>query len=111
VIPPHWPSSAGGGIGLLEAALVVAAAFAVSLRRRQHEIGLLGSVGAAPGTIGAALLVSTGALAAAGALAGAVVGIGAAAALHPFLDAWNRRANGGFEVAWAYVVGGVLLAA
>ena len=37
-----------GGLAMVEAALVAAAAFAVSVRRRQHELGLLAAAGAAP---------------------------------------------------------------
>lgn len=88
-----------GVIGFLEAALVIAAAFAVGLRRRQHEIGLLGSAGAAAPEITAAMLLSAAGLAVFGGIAGIALGIGAAAALHPYLDAWNGRVNGAFEVA------------
>ncbi len=88
-----------GVIGFLEAGLVIAAAFAVSLRRRQYEIGLLGSAGASAPEIVAAMLASAAALAVCGGALGTFLGIGTAAILHPHLDTWNRRLNGAFEVA------------
>lgn len=89
-----------GGIGFLEAALVIASAFAVTLRRRWREIGLLGSVGAASRTISAAMTASAALLGAAGALLGVGIGVLATAAIHPFFDHWTRRWTGDFEVPW-----------
>ncbi len=86
-----------GAIGLLEAALVIAAAFAVGLRRRQREIGLLGSVGASPRMLQTAILASAVLLSLGGGLAGMAFGTMAAAVIHPFLDGWNGRLNGPFE--------------
>lgn len=93
-----------GGVGFLEAALVIAAAFAVSLRRRQREIGLLGSVGATAGTIGTSMVLSAAVLGALGAVAGVVLGLVTVAATVPFLDGWLRRWTGGFEVPWLAVL-------
>lgn len=87
-----------GGIGFFEAALVIAAAFAVSLRRRQYEIGLLGSTGATANTIAASLIVSAMVLALLGGCLGLLVGTGTAALCHPYLDGLNHRRNGSFEV-------------
>ncbi len=98
-----------GGIGLFEAALVIAAAFGVGLRRRQREIGLLGASGATAGGMRASLLFSAALLASVGGALGVAGGLGLAAALHPFLDGWNGRWNGGFEVSPTHVVGAVLL--
>ncbi|MEM8964487.1 MAG: hypothetical protein AAGD38_23575, partial [Acidobacteriota bacterium] len=52
-----------GGAGLVEAALVICAAFAISLRRRQIEIGLLGATGATRRGITSALVAATAVLA------------------------------------------------
>ena len=98
-----------GTIGFFEAALVIAAAFAVGLRRRRHEIGLLGSTGATPGGITAALVASAAALATVGGMAGAVAGMAGAALVHPRLDDWNHRLNGGFEVRPEHLAGALLL--
>lgn len=87
----------GGGFALFVAALVVSAAFAVGLRRRQREIGLLGASGASVAALRASILLSNTASAIVGALVGAAAGLALAAALHPFLDGWNQRRNGPFE--------------
>ncbi|MFG0317316.1 MAG: FtsX-like permease family protein [Planctomycetota bacterium JB042] len=98
-----------GGIGLFEAALVVAAAFAVGLRRRRREIGLLRATGASGALVCGAVGLSAAALAAVAGAAGASLGLLAAAAIHPFLDAWVGHECGRFEVAPEHVAGGVLL--
>ncbi len=98
-----------GSLGLLEAALVIAAAFGVGLRRRQREIGLLGSSGAARGGIRIALLASAAVLSLVGAALGVAVGIAMALMLHPSLDGWVGRLNGPFEVSWLQTAGAVLL--
>jgi putative ABC transport system permease protein len=95
--------------GFFEAALVVAAAFAVGFRRRQREIGLLGSCGAAPAGLRAALLASAGLLGLLGSLLGVAVGLALAAGVHPFLDGWNRRWNGDFELSVVHVAGAFAL--
>jgi putative ABC transport system permease protein len=99
-----------GGFGFFEAALVVTAAFAVGLRRRQREIGLLGASGAPASALRTSLLLSAAVLAGAGCVLGMVVGLGAAAILHPFLDSWNGRLNGAFEVSLPFVAGAFALA-
>ncbi len=98
-----------GGIGLFEAALVIAAAFAVGLRRRRREIGLLRATGASGVLVCGAVGLSAAAVAAVGGAAGASLGLLAAAAVHPFLDAWVGHECGRFDVAAEHVAGGVLL--
>lgn len=83
-----------GGFGLLEAALVVAAAFAVGLRRRQRELGLLAAGGADARDLTAGVLVSVALLAGLGCLLGTALGLGLALALQPWLDGWTGRLNG-----------------
>ena len=98
-----------GGLGFIEAALVVAAAFAVGFRRRQREIGLLGASGASVGGMRASLIASAAVLAVIGGVAGALVGAGAARVLHPFLDEWTRRMNGPFELSRLHLAGALVL--
>ncbi len=98
-----------GSLGFVEAALVVAAAFAVGLRRRQREVGLLAATGAGAGDVVTAILVSAALLSLLGGGLGAVLGIGVAALLHPHLDAWTGRSIGPFELAVPQLVGTVLL--
>lgn len=95
-------------IGFCEAALVIASAFAVSLRRRQYEIGLLGATGATPAAIGASQLASAAFVATLGGACGAVVGLAGVTVLHARFDEWNGRLNGGFEFAPGLVVTAVV---
>jgi len=100
---------AAGCIGFFEAALVIAAAFAVGLRRRQVEIGLLRSTGASMAGISLSLVVSAAALAFFGGLAGAALGLVGAAAVHPWLGGWTGRLTGSFEVPVFQIATAVLL--
>lgn len=86
-----------GGFGFFECALVIAAAFAVGLRRRQREIGLLGASGAGRRELRLTLLLSALGHALLGSLLGIAVGALGAWSLHPFLDGWNGRTNGALE--------------
>lgn len=86
-----------GGFGFFECALVIAAAFAVGLRRRQRELGLLGASGAGRRELRVTMLLSALGHALLGSLLGGVVGVLGAWALHPFLDGWNGRTNGPLE--------------
>lgn len=87
-----------GIFGFVEAALVVAAAFAVGIRRRQREVGLLGAAGASRPALVGSILISASLIALLGSALGLAVGIGTAALLHPHLDGWNGRMNGAFEI-------------
>jgi hypothetical protein len=98
-----------GGFAFAEAALVIAAAFAVSLRRRQREIGLVGANGARAGSIVTSVVASAAVLAVLGILVGLVLGFAAAGAVHPFLDGWNRRLNGALELSYLHVGAAVAL--
>ncbi|MEZ6018465.1 MAG: FtsX-like permease family protein [Planctomycetota bacterium] len=92
-----------GSFGFFEAALVVGAAFAVGVRRRQRELGLLGANGAEPRSMARALLASAGALAALGSTLGVVCGAVAARLLHPHLNRWTDRDVGQFELPLRFV--------
>jgi putative ABC transport system permease protein len=82
-----------GGLVLLESALVAAAAFAVSIRRRQRELGLLAAAGAEPGHLAKTVLAEGVVLGVLGAGGGIVVGLLAAAATSPFLDGITNSRN------------------
>lgn len=87
-----------GSLALVEAALIAAAAFAVGIRRRQRELGLLGAVGATPRQM-AANLLAEGLIAGLVATAvGVVAGIGAALLAGPWLDGLADRRVGGVEL-------------
>jgi putative ABC transport system permease protein len=82
-----------GGLALVDAALVAAAAFAVGVRRRQREIGLLAAAGASPRQLAGSVLAEALLLGGSAVLLGAVVGILGALALSPFLDTLTGRRN------------------
>ncbi len=98
-----------GGFAFFEVALVIGAVFAVGLRRRQREIGLVGANGATAGDVVGALWLATLVLAALGVLLGTLLGAGCAFALGPWLDAWNGRWNGAVELSGAHIAGGAAL--
>lgn len=98
-----------GGFAFFEAALVIGATFAVGLRRRQREIGLIGANGAAVGDVIRAQCATTAVMAGLGAGLGSVLGVGVAFALGPLLDRWNGRWNGAVEISVEHILfGGVL---
>ncbi len=80
-----------GGLAFLEAALVIAAAFAVGMRRRQREIGLVGATGASPAHIRTALVGSAAMLSALGVTLGLGAGVALTAGLYPYLEGWSSR--------------------
>lgn len=98
-----------GGFAFFEAALVIAAVFAVGVRRRQREIGLVGANGATVADVARALCVATVILAGVGVLLGLALGLGAAHALAPWLDGWNGRWNGALELSRAHLLAAALL--
>ena len=92
-----------GGFGFFEASLVIGAAIAVGMRRRQRELGLLGSNGAAQPTMVKALLLSTAALAAIGSTIGVGLGALIARGMYPRLNGWTGRDVGAFELPMTFV--------
>jgi putative ABC transport system permease protein len=82
-----------GGLALVDAALVAAAAFAVGVRRRQREIGLIAAAGASPRQLAGSVLAEALLLGGSASLIGAVVGILGALALSPFLDTLTGHRN------------------
>lgn len=82
-----------GSLALVETILVASAAFAVSVRRRQHELGLLAAAGAEPRHLAATVLAEGLVLGGLGVLLGAAVGFGGALAMSPWLDQLTDRRN------------------
>lgn len=82
-----------GGLALVDAALVAAAAFAVGVRRRQHELGLLAATGATPRHLATSVLAEGLLLGGLGSLVGAAIGVAGALAFSPFLDGLTNRRN------------------
>ncbi|MEX0625591.1 MAG: FtsX-like permease family protein [Chloroflexota bacterium] len=80
-----------GGLAMVEVALVASAAFAVSVRRRQRELGLMAAAGASPRHLAGTVLAEGLLLGVLGSLAGIVVGLLAAEAFSPWLDQLTDR--------------------
>jgi putative ABC transport system permease protein len=82
-----------GALALLEAALIASAAFSVSIRRRQRELGLLAAVGASTRQIAATVVAEAAVLGAVACAGGVVVGVAIAVALEPWLDDLTGHRN------------------
>jgi putative ABC transport system permease protein len=82
-----------GSLALVEAALVASAAFAVSIRRRQRELGLLAATGATPGQLAGTVVAEAAILGLVATVAGVLVGITGSLALTPWLDELTQRRN------------------
>lgn len=82
-----------GGLALVNASLVAAAAFAVGVRRRQRELGLMAAAGAERRHLTGSVLAEAVLLGLVGAIAGAVVGLLYALLASPFLDELTGHRN------------------
>lgn len=82
-----------GGLALVDAALVAAAAFAVAVRRRQRELGLLAATGARPRQLATTVLAEALLLGGIGAVAGVVLGLAGSLVASPFLDGLTGHRN------------------
>ena len=82
-----------GALALVEAALIASAAFAVSIRRRQRELGLLAATGATPRQLAGTVVLEGVILGLAACVAGVVVGLAGSVALTPWLDDLTQRRN------------------
>jgi putative ABC transport system permease protein len=98
-----------GSLALVEAALVASAAFAVSIRRRQRELGLLGATGATPRQLAGTVLIEAAILGAIACAAGVVVGLAGSFGLSPFLDDLTHRRNPSIVVDGVGIVGPVAI--
>jgi putative ABC transport system permease protein len=96
-----------GGLAMVEAALVASAAFAVGLRRRLREFGLLSAAGAGPRHLAGSVVAEGLVLGGIGAAVGIVVGVAALLAAGPWLpDLTNRlEATPSFDPAWLLACG------
>lgn len=83
-----------GGLALVEAVLVAAAAFAVGVRRRQRELGLLAAAGAERRHLAGTVLSEGLLLGGLAAVFGVGLGVLAVLALSPWLDELTNRRIG-----------------
>ncbi len=98
-----------GALALLEAALIASAAFAVSIRRRQRELGLLAATGATTRQLAGTVVAEAALLGAAACVGGVVVGLLIALAISPFLDDLSGHRNGPLVVNALGLVGPVVV--
>ena len=98
-----------GSLALVESALIASAAFAVSIRRRQRELGLLAAIGATPRQLAGTVVVEGAILGLLACIAGIVVGLGGALGLSPFLDDLTQRRNQPLVVDLGGVAGPILV--
>lgn len=96
-----------GSLVLVEAALIASAAFAVSVRRRQRELGLLAATGATPRQLAGVVLAEGAILGLVACVAGMAVGLAGAFALTPWLDQLTQRRNPPLVVDLAGIAGPV----
>lgn len=82
-----------GTLALVEAALVASAAFAVSIRRRQRELGLLAANGATPRQLAATVFEGAAILGLIACVVGLLGGLGISFGISPFLDQLTQRRN------------------
>jgi putative ABC transport system permease protein len=82
-----------GSLALVESALIASAAFAVSIRRRQRELGLLAATGATPRQLGGTVVAQGLILGCIACLVGIAIGLGGAIALSPWLDQLTQHRN------------------
>ena len=97
------------GIGLLEVVLLAGPAFAVSARRRERELALIGAAGADQAQLRRIVLADGLVLGAIAGLVGAGLGFGAGAAALPWLGDYNGALPGHLHVDVLRVVGVALL--
>ena len=98
-----------GGLAAVEVALIVGATFAVSVRRRQRELGLLTAVGGNTGHVRRAVLLTGGTAGAAGAALGTLLGVLATLLAFPWLQTLVNRELTGLRVDPAWLLSVALL--
>lgn len=98
-----------GGLAAVEVALVAGAAFAVSVRRRQRELGLLAATGGTRSHVRGSVLLLGGTVGVGGAAAGVLLGLAASAAALPWLSGIADRVVTGLRIDPAWVAGSAAL--
>jgi putative ABC transport system permease protein len=98
-----------GALALLEASLIASAAFAVSIRRRQRELGLLAAAGATSRQLAGTVVAEAaliGILACAG---GVIAGVLIALTISPFLDQLTGHREGPLVIDAVGLIGPALI--
>ncbi len=105
----RWLFVIVGGLAVVEVALIVGAAFAVSVRRRQRELGLLAAVGGTPTHVRRVVLLNGLVAGTLGAVLGTALGIAGAAGMTPWLESLARREIAGLRLDGAWLLGVALV--
>jgi putative ABC transport system permease protein len=92
-------------MALIEVVLLAGPAFAVTARRQQRSLALLAASGGTPTQSRRVIVAMAVVLGGAAAVAGTLLGIGAARLLQPLLQAKSDTWFGPFEVPWLHLVG------
>lgn len=87
----RWTAVIVGGLAVVEVALIVGAAFAVSVRRRQRELGLLAAVGGTSRHVRRTVLLTGGVAGVVGAVIGTVLGLSIAFTAFPWFETLTNR--------------------
>ena len=98
-----------GALALVEAALVASAAFAVSIRRRQRELGLLAASGATPRQLAGTVLAEAVLLGLIACAVGVAAGLAFSFGVSPFLDGLTQRRNPPIILDTAGLIGPTLI--
>jgi len=98
-----------GSLALVESALIASAAFAVSIRRRQRELGLLAAIGSTPGQLAGVVLAEGAILGVVACIVGPLLGLAGALALTPWLDGLTQHRNPPLVVDPFGIVGPILV--
>lgn len=94
-----------GSLALVESALIASAAFAVSIRRRQRELGLLAATGATPKQLAGTVVTEAALLGFVACTGGIVLGLAGAFAVSPWLDELTQRRNPSLVVDFGGLIG------
>lgn len=97
----------GSCLAFFLASLIIGAAYAISIKRRQREFGLVSSIGANPLHWMFAMMISTLLVSLVSSLLGAIIGVALASVAHPFLDHLRSRLNGPFELSIFTLLGAI----
>lgn len=105
----RWTFVVIGGLAAVEVALVAGAAFAVSVRRRQRELGLLAATGGTIRQVRRGVLLTGVAVGTVGAVAGLAAGMLAARLLLPWASGLSDRVASGLRLDPTLLVAAALI--
>jgi putative ABC transport system permease protein len=105
----RWAATIIGGLAVVEVALIAGAAFAVSTRRRQRELGMLAAVGGSSRHVRRVVLLTGAAAGVVGSLVGVAVACLAVVVGMPWFRSISERALDGTRFDLPWIVGVAML--